>query len=61
MVVFLKSMGNKAWKAVTKGWNHPVVTYEDGTTSLKPEVQWTDVEYDEALIRTCSSLSTHVQ
>lgn len=48
IVVFLKSMGNKAWKVVIRGWKHPVVTFEDGTTSLKPEVDWNDVEDEKA-------------
>ncbi|MCH81188.1 gag-pol polyprotein [Trifolium medium] len=29
MVAFLKSMDNRAWKAIIKGWIHPVVTAED--------------------------------
>lgn len=29
-----------------KGWKHLIITYKDGTTSLKPKVDWTD---DEAL------------
>lgn len=49
MVTFLKSMGKKAWKSVIKGWKHLVVNFEDGTTSMKPEVEWTDVEDGEAL------------
>lgn len=49
MVVFLKSIGNKTWKVVIKGWKHPVITSKDGTTSLKPEAHWTDVEDKEAL------------
>jgi hypothetical protein len=40
MVAFLKSMDNKAWKAIIKGWTHPVVTAKDGTTSQKPEAEW---------------------
>lgn len=36
MVVFLKCMGNKAWKTLIKGWKHPIITSKDGTTSLKP-------------------------
>lgn len=47
MVVFLKSMGNKVWKNMIKGRKHPVITYEDGTTGLKPEA--TNVEDEEAL------------
>jgi hypothetical protein len=32
-----------------KGWTDPMITGEDGTTSLKWEVQWIDVEDNEAL------------
>lgn len=49
MVVFLKSMGNKAWKTVIKGWKHPMVTSEGGTYNLKIDVEWTNDEDDEAL------------
>ncbi|MCI87142.1 gag-pol polyprotein, partial [Trifolium medium] len=35
MVAFLESMDNRAWKADIKGWTHPIVTADDGTTSLK--------------------------
>lgn len=49
MVSFLKSMGNKTGKSVIKWWTYPVVTFEDGTTSLKREVEWNDVEDEEAL------------
>jgi hypothetical protein len=34
---------------VIKGWTDPMITAEDGTTSLKWEVQWIDVEDNEAL------------
>jgi hypothetical protein len=39
MVSFLKSMDSKTWKAVLKGWNHPVLVDNDGnnTIALKPE------------------------
>lgn len=49
MTVFLKSIGNKAWKVVIKGWKHTVVIYEDGITSLKPKVEWIDAEDKEAI------------
>ncbi|MCI36435.1 gag-pol polyprotein, partial [Trifolium medium] len=42
MIAFLKSIDNRSWKAVIKGWTHPVVTAEDETTSLKPEAKWTE-------------------
>ncbi|MCI64664.1 gag-pol polyprotein [Trifolium medium] len=37
MVAFLKSMDNKTWKEVIKGWEHPVLKDKDGkdTTELK--------------------------
>jgi len=39
MSVFLKSIDSKTWKAVLKGWEHPVVLDADGnrTVVLKPE------------------------
>lgn len=49
MMVFLKSMGNKAWKYVMNGWKHPVVTFEYGTTSLKSKAEWIGAEDEEAL------------
>lgn len=49
MVDFLKSLGNKNWKYVIKGWRHPVITSKDDTTSLKPEADWTKVKNDKAL------------
>lgn len=74
MVSFLKSLGSKAWKVVLKGWKHPIITAEDGATSLKPEADWTGAQDEEALgnskalnvifnsvERTCLGWSTHVQ
>lgn len=49
MVVFIKFMGNKVWKVVIKEWKHLVITSKDGTTSLKPEVEWIGAEDKEAL------------
>jgi hypothetical protein len=37
MIAFLKSMDNKSWKAVVKGWTLPIISDEDGNTSIKPE------------------------
>lgn len=34
---------------MVKGWKHPIITSEDGTTSLEPEVNWSTIEVDEAL------------
>ena len=44
MVAFLKTLDNKAWRAVIKGWEHPVITLKDGTTKLKPEEEWEEEE-----------------
>jgi hypothetical protein len=33
MVSFLKSMDNRAWKAIIKCWTYRVVTAEDGIAS----------------------------
>jgi hypothetical protein len=49
MIAFLKSMDNKAWKAVIKGWTHPILTTVDGSTSLKAEADWSEAEDTEAL------------
>jgi hypothetical protein len=35
MIAFLKFIDNKICKAVIKGWTDPMITAEDGTTSLK--------------------------
>src|SRR3954464_7201440 len=40
MVAFLKSVDSKAWRAVNKGWEHPVITEKDGKKTLKPEEEW---------------------
>lgn len=49
MVSFLKSMDKKTWKVVIKGWKHHVIISQDGTTSLKPEADWSKDENDVAL------------
>lgn len=49
MVAFLKSLGNKAWKVMLKGWKHLIIIVEDGTTNLKSETIWTNAEDEEAL------------
>src|SRR3954465_5951499 len=40
MVAFLKSVNSKAWRAVNKGWEHPVNVDKDGNKTLKPEEEW---------------------
>ena len=49
MVAFLKSMDSKTWKAIIKGWEHPVVKDKDGKETLKPEENWTKEEDETAL------------
>jgi len=51
MSAFLKSIDNKTWKAVLKGWEHPVALDKDGnkTTILKPEEEWTTTEDELSL------------
>jgi len=51
MSAFLKSIDSKTWKAVMKGWEHPVALDADGnmTTFLKPEEEWTNAEDELAL------------
>ncbi|KAK2369245.1 hypothetical protein QL285_082393 [Trifolium repens] len=45
-MAFLKSMDSQTWKAVIKGWEHPVMR---GTTNLKPEENWSKKEDELAL------------
>jgi hypothetical protein len=49
MVAFLKSMDNRACKAVVKGWTHPISTSKDGTTSLNGEADWSEAEEQKLL------------
>ncbi|XP_057439907.1 uncharacterized protein LOC130731662 [Lotus japonicus] len=54
MTAFLKSIDSKTWKAIVKGWKHPVITPKEGETSteggkLKPEEDWNKDEDEEAL------------
>lgn len=43
-VTFIKTMDNKAWKSIVKGWEPPKVKDEDGQIIdvLKPEEDWDD-------------------
>src|ERR1044072_6841182 len=55
MTSFLKSIDNKTWKAIVKGWNAPVNTTTEGTEgtsstpSFKKEEEWSKEEDEEAL------------
>ena len=44
MVAFIKSMDNKSWKSVVKGWDPPMAKDEDGkiTDMLKAEEDQND-------------------
>ncbi|KAK2356066.1 gag-protease polyprotein [Trifolium repens] len=44
MIAFIKSMDSKVWKAIVTGWNHPIVSAEDGSSILKDERDWTPEE-----------------
>ena len=48
---FHKSIDSRTWKAVLKGWEHPVALDEDGNRAavLKPEEEWTTAEDELAL------------
>ena len=51
MSAFLKSIDSRTWKAVMKGWEHPVALDTNGnkTTVLKPEEEQTAAEDELAL------------
>jgi len=51
MNAYLKFIDSKTWKAVLKGWEHPVVLVKDGhkTEVLKPEEEWSAPEDEQAL------------
>ena len=50
MSAFLKSINNKTWKSVLKGWSPPPIKNAEGiTTGVKDEVNWPEAEDLEAL------------
>lgn len=49
VVDFLKSLRRKGWKVMLKGWKHPIITIEDGITSMKSKANWTDVKMRKLL------------
>jgi len=59
MSSFLKSIDSKSWKAVLRGWEHPVAHDEDGnrTDVLKPEEEWAAAEDELALGNTKALIS----
>ncbi|PNX96616.1 gag-protease polyprotein [Trifolium pratense] len=46
MTAFLKQIDSKTWKAVLRGWDHPVKVDKEGkpTLELKPEEEWSQEE-----------------
>jgi len=48
MVAFLKSIDSRMWKAVLKGWDHPLTKDKDDkdTIELEPEEDWSREEDD---------------
>ncbi|KAK2359752.1 gag-protease polyprotein [Trifolium repens] len=44
MTAFLKAMDYRAWRAIFIGWTHPIVTAEDGSTSLNGVADWSTEE-----------------
>lgn len=49
MVSYLKSIDKKTWKVLIKGCKHHVITAQDSTTCLKPEVDRSKEEDGKAL------------
>jgi hypothetical protein len=50
MVVFLKSIDSKTWKAIVKGWKEPVISVTEGSTTtltLKKEEEWSKEEDED--------------
>ncbi|CAM8900169.1 unnamed protein product [Rhodiola kirilowii] len=41
---FLKSLDEKAWRAVLIGWTPPMMTNTEGAVLVKPEALWTDAD-----------------
>jgi hypothetical protein len=58
MSAFLKLIDSRTWKAVLKGWEHPVALDADGnkTEVLKPEEEWAAAE-DELAVGNSEALN----
>lgn len=37
---FIRALDIKAWRSILTGWSHPTIKADDGTVSLKPEIDW---------------------
>lgn len=57
-MAYLKSLDSRAWKAIIKGWTHPISVGEDEqtTTKLKLEEDWSK-EDDELALGNSKSLN----
>ncbi|CAM8902854.1 unnamed protein product [Rhodiola kirilowii] len=44
MKAFLKSIDEKAWRAVLVGWTQPLMANTEGIMVIKPEALWTDAD-----------------
>ncbi|CAM8963408.1 unnamed protein product [Rhodiola kirilowii] len=44
MKVFLKSLDEKAWRAVLVGWTESMMANPEGVAVVKPEALWTDAD-----------------
>ena len=52
MTAFLRSIDNKTWKAIIKGWTPPVNKETEGSSTtlpLKKEEEWSNEKDEEAL------------
>ncbi|CAM8929137.1 unnamed protein product [Rhodiola kirilowii] len=47
MKAYLKSLDEKAWRAILVGWTHPLMANVEGIIVLKLEALWTDA-YEKA-------------
>ncbi|XP_012846973.1 PREDICTED: uncharacterized protein LOC105966948 [Erythranthe guttata] len=44
MKMFIKSVDERAWRAIVTGWTPPMAKGTDGTQTVKPEEAWTNEE-----------------
>ena len=44
MKAFIKSMDEKAWRAILTGWQHPMKTDDKNEVVKKPEIEWSTEE-----------------
>lgn len=49
IVAFLKSINNKTWKVVIKGWKYPVNVSQYCRSSLNPKDEWTNAKDNDDL------------